>query len=175
MWADAQHDGRPDECRWRPLWKFFHSLYHAAKFGWWPLLQRRGVMLPIQENARLGPKWSLHLAKLCQGAKAFVASAKVRFINALNNNNNNNNNLKNVYSIPNQETAKHRARFGWPPVSDVAAVTKPRRETCWNLLGYPKLANWSQPLVGRSSPNSGDIWMRYCCLTTFFSDCQCMP
>ena len=36
----------------------------------------------------------------------------------------------NVYnSVPVQETAKYRAKFGWPPVSDVAAVTKPRRET----------------------------------------------
>jgi len=34
-----------------------------------------------------------------------------------------------IYSVPAQETAKDRAKFGWPPVSDVAAVTKPRRET----------------------------------------------
>ena len=38
-----------------------------------------------------------------------------------------------------QETAKHRAKFGWLPLSDVGAVTKPRRETRWNLLGCPKL------------------------------------
>jgi len=30
-------------------------------------------------------------------------------------------------------------------------ITKPKRETCWNLLGCPKLANRSQTLVGRSS------------------------
>ena len=34
-----------------------------------------------------------------------------------------------VYSLPAEVTAKHRAKFGWPPVSDVAAVTLPRRET----------------------------------------------
>jgi len=34
-----------------------------------------------------------------------------------------------MYIVPAQETAKHRAKFGWRPVSDVAAVTKPRRET----------------------------------------------
>ena len=34
-----------------------------------------------------------------------------------------------LYSVPAQETAKHRAKFGWLPLSDVAAVTKPRRET----------------------------------------------
>ena len=34
-----------------------------------------------------------------------------------------------IYSIPAHETAKHRAKFGWPPVSDVAAVAKAGRET----------------------------------------------
>jgi len=34
-----------------------------------------------------------------------------------------------IYSVLTQETAKHRAKFGWPPVSDVAAVTKARRES----------------------------------------------
>jgi len=47
--------------------------------------------------------------------------------------------------VPAQETAKHHAKFGWLPLNDVAAVTKPRRETRWNLLGCPKLANRSQP------------------------------
>jgi len=44
-----------------------------------------------------------------------------------------------LYNVSAQEMAKHRAKFGWPPVSDVAAVTKARRETGWNLLGRPKL------------------------------------
>jgi len=48
-----------------------------------------------------------------------------------------------VYSVPAQETAKHRAKFGWLPLSDAAAVTKPRRETRWNLLGCPKLTKRS--------------------------------
>jgi len=66
-----------------------------------------------------------------------------------------------VYNVPAQETAKHRAKFGWSPVSDVAAVTKASRETRWNLLGCPKLPNRSHPLVSRSSPHivrtCGDI------------------
>jgi len=37
------------------------------------------------------------------------------------------------------------------------AVTLPRRETRWNLQGCPKLANRSQPLVGRSSPYYQDM------------------
>ena len=31
----------------------------------------------------------------------------------------------------------------------------------------PKLANRSQPLVGRSSPHYQDMWRKYCCLTSF--------
>jgi len=34
-----------------------------------------------------------------------------------------------LYGVPSQEMAKHRAKFGWPPVNDVATVTKPTRET----------------------------------------------
>jgi len=44
------------------------------------------------------------------------------------------------------------AKFGWCSLLECRAVTVPRRETRWNLLGCPKLANRSQPLVGRSSP-----------------------
>jgi len=33
------------------------------------------------------------------------------------------------YSVPAQETAKHRAKFGWLPFSDVRAVTKPTCQT----------------------------------------------
>jgi len=62
-----------------------------------------------------------------------------------------------LYSVLAQDTAKHHVKFGWPPLSDVGAVTLPRREIRWNLLGCPKLANWSQPLVGWSSPCGGDI------------------
>ena len=47
-------------------------------------------------------------------------------------------------------------------------VTLPRRETRWNLQGWPKLAKVSQPLVGQSSPYYEDMWRRYCCLISFF-------
>ena len=55
--------------------------------------------------------------------------------------------------------AEHRRRplfnaamFGWRPLLESRAVTLPRHESRWNLQGCPKLANRSQPLVGRSSP-----------------------
>jgi len=56
------------------------------------------------------------------------------------------------------------AKFGWRPLLECCAVTLPRRETRWNLLGCPKLGNRSQPLVDRSSP----YYEVHCCLTSFF-------
>jgi len=94
----------------------------------------------------LEAKWMLHVAKFRYGQDAGIC----------------------IHSVPVQETSKHRAKFGWPPLSDVAAVTKPRRETRWNLLGCQKLANGSQPLVSRSSPQCEDMWRRYWFLTGFF-------
>jgi len=62
------------------------------------------------------------------------------------------------------------AKCGWCPLLECRAVTLPRRETHWTLLGCPKLASRSQPLVGWSSPYEyyEDIWRRYRCLTIFF-------
>jgi len=73
-----------------------------------------------------------------------------------------------VYSLPAQVRAKDRAKFGWLPFSDVAAVTKPRRESVEICRGAPNYIKWSQPLVCWSSPYYGDMWRRYCCLTSFF-------
>jgi len=60
------------------------------------------------------------------------------------------------------------SKFGWCPILEWSAVTLPRRETHWNLQGCPKLPDRSQPLVGQSSPYCGNMWRRYCCLTSFF-------
>ena len=60
------------------------------------------------------------------------------------------------------------AKFGSCPILDCRAVTLPRHETRWNLLGCPELPDLSQPLVGQSSPYFQDMWRRYCCLTSFF-------
>jgi len=60
------------------------------------------------------------------------------------------------------------AKFGWRPLLEYRAVTLPRRESRWNLLGCPKLTKRSQPLVDRSSPYCQDMWGIYCCITRFF-------
>jgi len=43
MWANAQHDGRPGECTWCPL-------FNAAKFGRCLILECCAVMLPRRET-----------------------------------------------------------------------------------------------------------------------------
>jgi len=53
MWANAQHDGRPAEYRWRPL-------FNATKFGYHPLLECRAVMLPDVKPVEMcwgAPNW----------------------------------------------------------------------------------------------------------------------
>jgi len=65
------------------------------------------------------------------------------------------------------------AKFGWLPLLECRAVTLPRRESHWNLQGWSKLANRSQPLGGRSTPYYEDMWGMYRC-STRFSDCRYM-
>jgi len=43
-----------------------------------------------------------------------------------------------IYSVPAQEMVKHHAKFGWPPVSDVAAVTKPIMRNPLKFAGVPQ-------------------------------------
>jgi len=109
----------------------------------------------VGEHKTWDSKWILHLAKFRQGATA----------------------PRNVYipgSLPAQEMAKHRARFGWPPASNVAAVTKRRRK---NPLKFSAVPQTRKPIsaVSRSSSRYCEgIWRRYCCLTSF-SNCWYMP
>jgi len=60
------------------------------------------------------------------------------------------------------------AKFGWHPLLECHAIMLPRHETRWNLQGCPKLANRSQPLVGRSSPYYENMCRRYRRLTSCF-------
>jgi len=146
MWADAQCDGRPAKYRWRPLLNATVWLMPSAR-------------VPCSSAANIGERKIWTQSEFCIRQNSVRGGKSHR---------------KCICSIPAQEMPKHRARFGWPPVSDVAAVTKQRRETRWNFLGCPKLANRSQQLISRSSAYCENIWMRYCRLT-FFSDCGYIP
>jgi len=60
-----------------------------------------------------------------------------------------------IYSVPAQEMAKHCAKFGWLPLSDVAAVTKPRRETHLKFAGVPQTP---EPISAVSGPKFAILW-----------------
>jgi len=58
--------------------------------------------------------------------------------------------------------------------------TLPLNDICVGVKGlahlHPGVKSVDQEkLVGRSSPYYNDMWGRYCCLTSFFSDCRYMP
>ena len=72
-----------------------------------PCMQKRCQYRRTQD-ARLGRKVNFATGKILSGGKSP---------------------RKCIYSVAAQETSKHRAKFGWPPVSDVVAVTKARRRT----------------------------------------------
>jgi len=115
------------------------ALHAERRFGRHPLFEcraRRAVTLPVLENSRLGRKVNF-------------ARGKIPLVDKSHR--------KSVYSVPVQETAKHRAKFGWPSLSDVGALTKPRTETDWNLLGTcPRVVNRSQPLL--YGPKFTKLW-----------------
>jgi len=55
----------------------------------------------------------------------------------------------------------------------MAAQTNVRGAVCWNSLVCPKLANRSQPLMGRSLPYCGDMLRSL--FNKFFSNCRYVP
>jgi len=81
---------------------------NAAKFGLRPLLECRAVTLSIGVRKT----WRTQLN---------FAPGKIPLWG--------NSCRKCVYALPAQVMAEHRAKFGWLPLSDVAAVSKPRCES----------------------------------------------
>jgi len=106
MWADAKRDGRPADIGGVVCESSVIPFLTRRRKVW--LTPARAVTLPIYENTRRGRKVNFAPGKILSGGKIP---------------------RKCIYSVAAQETAKHRADFGWPPVSDVAAVTKSRRES----------------------------------------------
>ena len=70
------------------------------------------AVVPCSNAANIGEHKTWTQSEFCTGQN-FVRGKSLR---------------KCIHSLPAQQTAKHRAKFGWPPVSDVAAVMKARRE-----------------------------------------------
>jgi len=59
--------------------------------------------------------------------------------------------------MPAQKTAKHRAKFGWPLVSDVAAVTKDEGKTR-NPLKFAWLPQTGKPISAVIGPKFVILW-----------------
>jgi len=109
MWADAQRDGRPCEYRWRPLRMFPNSILVLRGTVW--LTSAAGV--PCSDVANIGER------------KTWTQSEFYTWQNSVRGQEP----RKCIYTVSAQETAKHRAEFGWPAMSNDRAVMKPRRET----------------------------------------------
>jgi len=60
------------------------------------------------------------------------------------------------------------AKFGWCPLPECRAVTLPRRDSRWNLLGAPNSQTDLSRYWVEVRRICGDMWRRYCCLTSFF-------
>jgi len=80
----------------------------------------------IRERKIWTQKWILHLAEFREGART----------------------PKNVYIVY-QPRRRRNIVQSLVDCHCATSVMKPRRETCWNLLGCTKLPNRSKPLVGR--------------------------
>jgi len=150
----------PWEYRWRPLLKITRSESSVIPF----LVSRRKVWLtptarvPCSNAANIGECNIWMQSEFCTWQNSVRGQQP----------------QKCIYSVLVQETAKRRTKFGWPPLTDVGAVMKPRCETRLNLLGCPKLTNRSQPLVGWSSPYCGHV-EEILLFNKFFYDCRYMP
>jgi len=109
MWADAQRDGPPAQYRWRPLQSSVIPFLVPRRKVW----LRPDVGVPCSDAANIGERrtWTQSELRIRQNSVRGNSPQKY------------------IYSVAAQETAKHGTKFGWPPVNDVAAVMKPRRET----------------------------------------------
>jgi len=137
------------EYKWRPLRKFRNSIPCIPRHKVW---LTAAALVPCSNAANIRERKTWTQSEFCSWQNSVRGQEPPKMY---------------IWCVPAQETAKHPAKFWWPPLSDFGAV---RCEIGWNLLGCPKLANRSQPSVGRSSPYCGDMRIRYNCLNKFFVD-----
>jgi len=145
MWADVQRDVRLAEYTWRPLRKFRNSI-------------------PCTKPQRLADPAagvSCSNAANMKERKTQTQSEFCTWQNSLRDKS-----AQNVFMV-------YQPRRRPKIVQSLVGLQWAKMRSRWNLLGFPKLANRSQPLVSRSSP--------YCELekillfNKFFSDCRYMP
>jgi len=116
MWVSAQRDGRPAEYRWRPLLNTAVWLTPTTRVS-------------CSNAANIGERKTWTQNELCTWQNSVTGQEP----------------QKCIYSVPVQETAKHPAKFGCLPLSDVAAVTKPRAKTR-NPLKFSGVPQTNEPI-----------------------------
>jgi len=112
MWVDAQRDGRPAEYTDGALCESSVIQFIVPRRKLW-LTPAAGLPCSNAANKLTGERKTWTYSEYCTGQNSFRGQEPPKMY---------------IQCIPANETAKHRAKFGWPPVSDVAAVTKARRE-----------------------------------------------
>jgi len=100
-----------------------------------------------------GPKKSpkIHhlgtIAQLCRGI-----SSQIRRVSTIGKNSLNSSTFS-THGVPAQETVKDRAKFGWPPVSDVVEEAKTR-----NPLKFARVSQTNETISAASSPYCENVW-----------------
>jgi len=138
MWADAQHDGRPDEYRWRPL-------LNAAV---WLMLTAR---VPSTNAANIRELKTWTQTELCTWQNS-VRRQQPR---------------KRIYNYQ-PRRRPNIVQVWLTSVQRRRCSNEVKTRNPLKFAGCPKPANRSQPLVDRSSPYCEDMRRRYCCLSIFF-------
>jgi len=102
MSADAQRHGRPAEYRWCPQRKFVIS-FLVARHKIWLIPTGR---VPCSNAGNIGERkiWTQSIFYTWQNSVTEQQPWKM---------------YNCIYSVPAQETAKHLAKFGWLPLSDI--------------------------------------------------------
>jgi len=141
------------------------------------------VFAQLAADSHNTSQWTSPPPKNCQFAKGSGPQSSRRFLEPTRVHNPNWNVnwtelYYTLYSVPAQETGKDRVKIGWPPVSDVAAVTKPRREAKPRPLKFAGVPQTRQPISAVTGSKFAILWghveeiLLFHC---FFSDCWYMP
>jgi len=152
MWADAQCDGLPAEYRWHPLRKFRNSIPCIPRHQVWLTAAAR---VPCSNATNIGERKTWTQSEFCRWQNSVRGQIKSP--------------QKCIYSVLAQETAKHPAKFCWPPLSDVGAVTyctdvAQRRSTklkeakTQNRLKFAGVPQTRQQISAISGPKFTMLW-----------------
>ena len=138
MWADAQRDGRPAEYNWHPLRMFPNSVPCTTPQS----LADDAAGVPCSDAANIGERKTWTQSEFCTWQNS-VQPGKIpsrgksprKCI---------------YYSVPTQETAKHRVKFGWPAVIERRRCSNEAKTR--NPLKFAGVPETRQPISAVSGP-----------------------